>query len=363
MMKTRLIVRLAAALVLLLAVCSCRTETAHGGVVTFRFATGALQTRATTPGDGDVADGGGISSTGGLPDLIILIAKDADGSIVKRYDGLNPGTDVQLKSLTATEAVVAFDFTDQTPGDYSVYAFGNARGLWPMTTDGSNTLSRADLLTLSNRAQLEALQFRPLAADTAPELIDLGADEARMPLSAAGAFTVYAELNGQVGLELLRCVAKVTYELVNNTGEELTLTDFRDAFVGMCPDRGFVLEQDPAVPAEAVSGTLVATNSSLTIPAFVPDPDDPSRTIPGRVSDSRLVFPSTGPYTSDISFSLGGSAYSYSGLPITDSRRADIPSLSRNQQLRVMTRISKGVVSFNFEVADWVEKNEEVQFD
>ena len=54
-----------------------------------------------------------------------------------------------------------------------------------MTTDGSNTLSRADLLTLGNRAQLEALQFRPLAADTAPELIDLGTDEARMPLSAA----------------------------------------------------------------------------------------------------------------------------------------------------------------------------------
>jgi len=42
----------------------------------------------------------------------------------------------------------------------------------------------------------------------------------------------------------------------------------------------------------------------------------------------------------------------------------DITSLERNQHLHIVTRISKGLtVSFNFEVTDWTELEETVEFD
>ena len=349
-----------AAIAVLSLTCSCnKEEVIHGGIVSFSISTGSPITRADSPGDGNVADGGGIFIADGKPDLIILIA-DSNGTIVKKYDGTINGTDGDLQSLSDTQATIAFDFTDQDTGEFSIYAFGNAQGLWSMTSDGSNVLSRSDLInTLSSKSDIEGLQFRPLVADTAPSLIDN-----RLPITAKGSFTVSAENNGQVSLELIRCVAKVTAEIVNNTGAELSLTDYQHAINGICSDRAYVLENPSSIPDGTVSGAITATEASLTIPAFIQDPDDPESTIPGRYSQSWYVFPSLGPYTADISFTSGSNTYNYTALPITDYRRQDIMSLSRNQRLHIVTRISKGMyVSFNFEVADWLEKTEEVQFD
>lgn len=325
-----------------------------GGVVTFHFATGALQTRANAPGDGEVADGGGIYASGGEPDLVILIAA-SDHSIVKRYCGTDPTSDGELQSLTDTEASIAFDFSTHPAGDYKVYAFGNTEGLWPMTSDGVNTLTAADLMDpakIADETDILALQFRPFAADTAPDLVDLGDPSlARLPVSACGELEVTAKKNGQVRLELVRCVAKVTAEFINNSGEALTLTDYTDSFVGICPDRGYVLPHDPDSPAGAVAGDLTAREGSLVIANN------------GHVSSHWYVFPSTGPYTCDISFRISGTLHSYSDLPVTNSRRQDIPALARNQHIHIVTRISKGLkASFNFEVADWDEHEEEVTF-
>lgn len=359
-MTRRFAYRIAAALLALTTVFSCSKENtrsdATGGIVSFRFATAGLQSRATTPGDGDAADGGGIYASAGAPDLVILIADASSGSIVKRYDGGDPTSDGELQALTDTEATIAFDFSTHPAGNYKVYAFGNTEGLWPMTTDGVNTLSAADLVDpakIADESDILALQFKPLAADTAPSLVDLG-DPAleRLPLAAAADLEVMPGKNGQVRIELLRCVAKVTSEFINNTGEELSLTDYTTTFEGLCPDRGYVLPHDLDSPAESVAGNLTVSESTLVIP------------VSGHVSEHWYVFPSTGPYTCDVSFRLGGTLHDFPNLSVTDARRQDITSLARNQHLHIVTRISKGLtVSFNFEVAEWVEKAESVQFD
>lgn len=337
MKKIRHALRFAALVAALLAACSCHKEGARGGgVVSFRFSTVAPTTRATTPGDGDASDGGGIFLTDGKPDLTILVATSG-GTIVKRFDGAAPGADedVVLQSATETEAVVAFDLSDHGAGEYLVFAVANDAGA---LTQGITSVSALEGLTLTE-AQVPA---------------------GRIPLSARGSFTVYEELNGQVGLELLRCMAKVSVELVNNTGADLTLTDFREDFSRMRPDRAFVLAQDATMPSGAVAGTLSAEVASLTVPAF----EDTAETEPGRLTaGSWYVFPSTGPYTSAISFTQDGTAYSFPDLSVTDSRQKDIASLERNQHLRIVTRISRGQVSFNFEVAEWDTKNEKVHFD
>lgn len=342
-----------AALACLLA-CSKDKESiaAEGTTVTLSFYTGAMQTRATTPGDGVVADGGGLYlDENGNPDLIILIADATSGNIVKRYPGQG-----ELQQASATEAKIAFSFAGNAAGTYIAYAFGNAEGLWPMIkeddddTDASKLITASDLADpnkISTREMLEGLRFQKLGANIAPELIN-----GRMPLSAKGEIEVSSGGNGQVRLELLRCIAKVTAEFINNTGEALDISDYSNSIVNICPNTGYIIKHPAVSPASASMGTLVATVAEYNILKE------------GSISRSWYVFPSVGPYTCDIAFTTNAKNYSFSGLPVTNSKRVDIPCLYRNQQLHIVTRISRGVqVSFNFKVADWDDVTAEVQFD
>ena len=352
-MRRRPISYFAAATALLACLLACSKRMGDGSVVTFSFYTGAMETRAVTPGDGDVADGGGIfRDGGGNPDLIILIADATSGTIVKRFPG-----DGDLLSSSATEAKIAFSFTDQAAGNYFVYAFGNAQGLWPMIMEGdddndpSEVLSAEDLTDpdkVPTRAVLEELRFKKLDANVAPELI-----KGRMPLSAKGALEVSSGKNGQVRLELLRCIAKVTAEFINNTGEDLELSNYSNKIVNICPDCGYIIKHPAVSPESASMGDLEA---------IVPEPNTLEHD--AFITRSWYVFPSYGPFTCDISFTANETSYDFPGLPVTDSKRVDIPCLYRNQQLYIVTRISKGFkVSFNFEVADWDDVTAEVQFD
>ena len=344
-MAKRFSLGLIAVICLLLAAASCNKDTVPGDTfVSFTFSTGEIMTRAETPGDGVVATGGGIYYSGDTPDLIILIANSA-GNIVMRYP-----TNGQLTAHSSTSATVKFDFSGQSADNYTVYAFANTEGLWDMTTDQSNTITAAGLInpsTISTVSQLEDLQFKALAANTAPTLLN-----DRLPLSAKGVINVTNNKNGNVNLELLRCVAKVTAIFINNTEENLTLSSFSNVLYNMCPDRGFVLPHDVDWPTGTNTGNITASESSITINA-------------GETRETDwLVFPGAGPYTCDVNFTIGGRAYSYPGLRVTNSVMVDIPSISRNDNLIIETRISKGLkVSFNFEVADWDNKAEYVEFD
>ena len=330
---------------MLIVTVSCNKETVPGGTyVTFNLSTGGIMTRATTPGDGVVATGGGISYSGETPDLVLLIAKKSNGDIVMRYP-----TSGDLTSHSATAATVKFDFSGQTAGDYYVYAFANTSGLWTMTldqTDPTKDINASDLTNsakINNASQLEALEFKALTpTSTTPTL-----QNSMLPLSAKGELTVTGEKNGNVSLELLRCVAKVTAQFINNTGADLTLTSFSNYFQMMCPDRGYVVPHIPDYPADTLTGAITATESSITILN--------NQTL----TKEWFVFPSTGPYTCDIYFTTGGRPYSYEGMRVTNNVMVDIPSISRNDNLIIETRISKGLkVSFNFEVADWIIKRE-----
>ena len=347
---------IAAAIAALACLFSCSKDMGNvageGTTVTLSFYTGTMQTRATTPGDGDVADGGGIYRNGeGNPDLVILIADATSGTIVKRFPG-----EGDLEEVSATEAKVAFSFAGNPAGDYVVYAFGNAQGLWPMIKEGDDDDDDSKVITVEDltnpakvptREVLEALRFRRLGSNIAPELIN-----GRMPLSAKGELVVSSGKNGQVRLELLRCIAKVTAEFINNTGGDLEISNYSNSIVNICPDTGYIIKHPAVSPESALMGTLVATVSEHNI------------LHEGSISRSWYVFPSVGPYTCDISFTANSKDYDFPDLPVTNSHREDIPCLYRNQQLHIVTRISRGAqVSFNFEVAEWENVAAEVQFD
>lgn len=357
-----------------------------GTTVSISFSTKDLQTtRATTPGDGSAADGGGIAATtadSSKPDLVILIANNIPehedyGKIVMAY----PTAGSLESSFTAndTETTVKFSFAAKPAGDYIVYAFGNTEGLWEMTTDGSDTYTGATLTSLTTVAQVEALYFKPQSRNTVG-WEDAGYDalpnsqkyddgvtvqNSRLPVSAKASLTVSSGKNGEAYLELIRCVAKVTAVIINNTGEEMGLSDYKHTVHGINPTSGYVLPHETdytGTAANLLANPDAKYESSVEIPIWA----DTSQEY------DWYVFPSKGPYTIGITFTLNkGSTdpakpektYTYKNLPVTNWRAVDIPALGRNQHITVTTRISKGLtVSFNFEVNDWTEHTASVEF-
>ena len=320
------------------------------GDVTISFRTSGAYSRSTVPGDGNVADGGGISISGGIPDLVILIA-NSSGTIVKTYPGsgstLSPDPDPAELSVT---------FAGLDNETHTAYAFANTGGLWSMSSGGTPV---TDLTTLATASQVEALQFDPLAADTCPAL-----QNGMLPLSAKGTFDVGTSGNGEVSLQMLRCVAKVTMEFINNTGYSLELDDFSFALKNLCPDRGFVTPHTlPDLPGGITYGDIEEDAG-----------DDNVLAVSGDGSSLKyefFVFPGVAvtrsrEYALDVAFRANDAASikNYTDLPIHDNRAVDVMSLERNQHLHISTKISKGLtVSFNFEVQPWEAKTEQVLFE
>lgn len=331
------------------------------------FRTGALQTKGVH-GDGNVSDGGGIYIDNGEPDLVILIVNTSN-NVVGVYPDPSPGIDVDSSLESIADATsMRVKFTGLNEGTYSVYAFANTEGYWPMSGQGTAT-ARNYLAGLTTKSAIESLKFADLFASV-PESVCPNDDDnlpERLPLSAKGTVSVSSLHTGEITLAMKRCVAKVTAEFVNNTAEELTLYDYTSTIVGMCPNSGFVIEGSPKdYPDGTLAGNITTSESSLVIPAV--DPIDSSK--PGSISKSWYVFPSSGPYTCDFGFTLfkGDSAehvYIYSNLPVHDDHAVSIPSLDRNRHLHIVTKISKGTtVSFNFEVGGWGDSIvEQVMFD
>lgn len=354
------------------------------------------------------------SSTAAAPvDLVILIADNKAGSatfgnIVATYPSGGAAVSGTLKSQSVKDAVVTFNFSGLDYGsadswDYTVYAFGNTAGLWDMQSVDAgdpatviNVNGKAGLLSLTKSFQLDSLRFKAQdrhtrnwepayasddtdgngVSDAYEALYPTKRDTmfndgvkllsgARLPVSAKTSMKVTSGKNGEAYLELLRCVAKVTARIVNNTGEELKLFEYKHTLHNINPDRGWVLPHDNDVlggPANLMANPC-AKYGNLDV--AVPISKNGSRDY------DWYVFPSQGPFNVCIQFTLNkdnplldNATYTYNKLPITDWKAVNIPALGRNQHLIVTTRISRGLtVSFNFEVASWTDNTASVHFD
>ena len=341
-------------LITLLGGVSCTREEMPSGGCSLRVVFDAAAPRTKTDPEPDPADGSAIVITEGTPDLVILVA-NSSGTIVATYpDSERVGIVDGAVEGTATASRTSVSFAGLTGGvTYTVYAFANARGLWTMK-NGETTVT--SLTALTSSSDVEALQFHPEAEELESDG-SLAILNERMPMTAKGTVTLTGNANGEIPLSLKRCVAKVTAVFENQYGEDLSLYEFSNTFYKMFPSTGYVIPHEEEFPvANADAGSLVLSEDPLTIT----DDESASRT--------RLVFPSEGPYTCDVSFYTDsektvGNYHSYLGLPVHDYRARDIAQLARNQYLTITTRISKGKqVSFNFVVADWGGKTETVEF-
>ena len=360
-MTTRRLIRLSAALALL-AGAGCTRIEQPVGQVTLSFATGIPGTRA---GEDDlatrIADGRAIAIDAGAPDLVVLIA-NAGGTVVARYPDVDPDdTELDFDPSDPTRASITFRQSSLTEGSYTVYAFANTQGLWAFT-DGTDSYTAASLTGIGTQAVLDALYFTPMTFDPANDVYPNPALQgARLPLSAKGQLSVSARGNGEVSLDLLRCVAQVDTEFRNDYVTDLSLSNLAVTFHHLNPATGYVLPHTPDFPAGAQDGNLIQTRNSITIPTRES----------GHLTS--LAFPSEAPegkYTCDVTFDFDADqdgtpeTYTYTDLEVQDNRAVRITSLSRNQSLHILIRISRGqTVSFNFSLEDWVPLTETVLFE
>lgn len=364
-------------LVLLFVAACGRVEEPSGGDVVLTFRVGEPATKANTPGDGDVADGGGIYCTKVgdevTPDLVIFIFNE-DGTLRKRYptDGVLAESDYD--GGHATTLSISFGSSGWEDGAYEVFALANIGGT------GGN-LDIPDLSSITSITHLDNLQMG-ISSGTAPQVGD------RMPLSASGTLHVakglYDKYNGLLELEMLRCFAKVQLTFRNLTGELLTLTNCSVKFKDMNTQKAWIFPREPDFVTLGGSGTKDDnygdyTTVAANIPSLSSIPftdnlltDDDERDRDVFVSPI-LFFPSIAPkqtvpsagnrYLCNISFNVGTAAKTFTDLPIHDEFTQDIPVLKRNQYLQILTTIAKGTnVSFNFFVKNWEEHNESVTF-
>lgn len=372
------------------AACSREEMPSAGNNVTISFRVGEPTTRAVAPGDGNVADGGGVyctkdSSTPPVfsPDLYIFICDWDTGAIVSRYpgDGTVEPESEWLEGDKSTFLSVAFSLGEE--GVYSVYALANVGG-------GGNVAlpSAGELAAMTNASQLEAL-YISLSEDA----LDVGT---RMPLSAKGILNVARGLNpgkynGYVELELLRCVNKVQFCFKNLTGSTLDLYDCRITFKDLNVQRGWLF---PASPDFVEMGD---SEDEGDLDDNYRDYVSPPRNVTGIADQGEaplfdsapvLFLPSVAPmqtrpskgqrYLCNISFRVqkdtevpydaeDPSTYvekSFTNLPIHTPKSEDIKSLVRNQYLQIVTTVSLGMnVSFNFMVREWDEHKAYVTFD
>lgn len=354
-MTKRNLIRNLAILFALLLCCSCipQEQPEGTGDVSLVFSTASI-TRAETPGDGTPADGGGIATTGTpeTPDLYIYLVNSAEPPTVSAiyYPGCDPLVATNGKMRTGFKAARdTVTFSNIPAGAYTVYAFANTEGL---ALDGT-----PDLTAITTKAELDALLFAELAVD--PDTIALS--NSRLPLAATAPLTVTENHNGAANVELLRCLAKVSVELINQTGGTLSLADLADApgldvkLAHMNPRKGYVFAHDPDVPSASYD-SVGFTCSSVSIANS------------DTLKLTRLVFPSDtltcGGYTCKVSFCEGVKEYSYEDLPILDNRARPLTILPRNTHLRIQIRIGRSkLVSFNFLLEDWAAKTETLTFE
>ncbi len=181
-----------------------------------------------------------------------------------------------------------------------------------------------------------------------------------MPLSAKGTLSVNSSGNGQVDLDLLRCVAKIEITFKNLTGNALSLTNCNITLNSINPNSGYLFPRSENDATGTIRDLALASGEPLT---FTRTGDDQTQTV-----GPMLVFPSVAPaspgyYKCNVSFTYNETAMSFSDLPVHDSKSQNILSLARNQYLKIEIRISNETnISFNFEVRDWTSKTEAVTF-
>ena len=184
--------------------------TIQDGKATLDSAIHSPTTRATTPGDGTVADGGGMA------DLTVFLVDGNDNIVGRESFTTLSGTDATVKSITFDELEI---------GSYTIYAYANSEGndWFSMPQAGETSF-----------ANYKDAVLKPLNGTSTPTI-----DNGRMPLTGKQEIAIsYGDNSATV--EMLRPVTQLSLRLKNERETAINATAF--SLGNIFPTSGYVFE-------------------------------------------------------------------------------------------------------------------------
>lgn len=189
------------------------------------------QTRATTPGDGDLFRGGGMEDL-----TLVLVNSMGRISEIQSLTSLS-GEEQKIKSVT---------FVNLDVGNYQLYAYANVeRSLF---SEAKSLLSGLQVGDTFDESHYDAL-FTALTARTAP-VID---DSHPLLLTATKALSVGVE-NSSTSIDMLRPVVWFEVLLYNHSDYPMHIDDV--SFSNFNPSTSYILPKGGLIPTSATYRAL-----------------------------------------------------------------------------------------------------------
>ena len=245
-----------------------------------RVVIGASQpTRAVSPGDGNIYDGGGME------DLTILLVNPMDEiSEIQRLTQLS-GEEQKIKEVT---------FLNLDVGNYMLYAYANTERT--LLSEARTMLSSLRVGDSFNESKYNAL-FNTLTNRTTPTMNDANP----MLLTASKSVSVGVE-NVSVSVEMLRTLVWLEVILYNHSNHAMTITDV--SFSNFNPSTSYILPKDGAIPSSVTYRGLPLYDTFSGGEDVVVEPQTESCIYETALFENRA--PS---YTMSISATVGASNY------------------------------------------------------
>lgn len=205
-------------------------------------------TRATTPGDGNLYDGGGMEDV-----TLVLVNSMGRISEIQQITSLT-GDDQRSKSVT---------FVNLDVGNYTLYAYANVeRSLFSEVREMLATLREGD--TFDGRLY-DAL-FSSLANRATPTIDD----SHPLLLTASKSVSVGVE-NSSTTIEMLRPIVKFEVCLFNHSTYPMLIDDV--SFSNFNPSTGYILPKDGQMPSSVTYRGLplystYTGGSDMVVPAM-----------------------------------------------------------------------------------------------
>ena len=179
----------------------------------------APTTRAVTPGDGDVADGGGMA------DLTVFVV-DANDNIVRRESfAVLDGSEAIVKNIT---------FEDLEIGPYTIYAYANCEGNdWFALPQAGET----------SFANYKDAVLKPLHGTAIPTIAN-----GRMPLTGKQDVVLGYGANSST-VEMVRPVTRLDITFLNNRATAINTDAF--SLGNIFPTTGYVFKHDEILARDA----------------------------------------------------------------------------------------------------------------
>ena len=253
-------------------------QTAEKG--SLRVVIGTSQpTRAVSPGDGNIYDGGGMEDL-----TILLVNPMGEISEIQRLTQLS-GEEQKIKEVT---------FLNLDVGNYMLYAYANTERT--LLSEARTMLSSLRVGDSFNESKYNAL-FNTLTNRTTPTMNDSNP----MLLTASKTLSVGVE-NVSVSVEMLRTLVWLEVILYNHSNHAMTITDV--SFSNFNPSTSYILPKDGAIPSSVTYRGLPLYDTFSGGEDVVVEPQTESCIYETALFENRA--PS---YTMSISATVGASNY------------------------------------------------------